>query len=1001
MPNMPELDKRTDDMIIHRMLELASSYTPEWKPDLEHPDVGMALVSLFAQMQSGTIRRLNRTAEKNRIAFCRFLGTDLHPSEASSGYVQFGLSSDRLQDGVLLPAGTVLTAEMPEGQEENAGFTTMDDVYVSNAKPDCIIMTDGAADAIHTVYCREDDGESPSFVLFHPNGENQNQHLADIGCRSGLLYFCGAGTVQLRFAQNVSEKKTSLADALERAWLNGQLRICYAAASGWEPFSACSAQGDILCLQKNAEQPPAETMELDTVSADWIRFELKDINAVAAVEAEIQSISISVSGEAVSPDAVITKYGAAEDDWFSPFGEMPALFDALYIGSDEILTKVGAWVSMQFTVSFPPFPKQKQVEKPEGGWKLVMRKSDVQIEEQSVSWISAVSWEYFNGKGWKALPSTPELKKAFSPIDGVRSYTLEFQCPSDAVPIQIDAEECRFLRVRIMQMEQMYRPNVIYHLPLLSHIVFRYACQSFFPADRVMTENQMARKHQKNGLPMMLFSPMSQMEPALYFGLTAPLSDGPYRMLVAIEQQNGGKMPMLRWEYASESGWKALNCYDDTGQFAHTGFLTISGNHGFQKRELFRKTRYWIRVTDAVGMYQGSQSISQKPHILRMDMNCTEVRNFCKMPPVFFRLSAVTPHFTCQLPHRNICTAEVWVNELEQHSASEIQTLLQEGIADPEYDVYGVMQRLWVRWEQVEHFWASLPRDRHYQIDRTEGAVTFGDGVHGSIPYRSGGDHIRICYCVGGGSSGNVPAGAIHSSRYALGLVTKIVNPMPLYGGNDMESLSAALDRTAAEFQNGGRCVTARDYEQIALQTERSLLKVKCISGYNADGEKEPGSVTLLIMLSDFAQESAGFDLVHEKLRREIDVRRAASLAPGTCYIIHPYYIRIYVTVQVFTADSSRTFQLKEQIQRKIAEFLHPITGNFNGNGWEIGELPHRHQIENAVRSVNGVAYVKHLMMRAFVSQQQEQTELDLNHLTKLPFCLAISGTHSVQVETE
>jgi len=994
---IPELDSRTAEEIRSRIMTIAESYTPEWKADPANPDVGMALVEIFSQMHAGTVRRLNRTAEKNRIAFCNFIDAQLRPSEVATGYVQFGLSSDQLKEGVLIPAGTVLTADLPKDLQ-NAGFTTMDDVYVSNAKITHMFVTDGGADKIQQVYCAEKDGETPDFVLFGSQEPNQNQHIVHIGCQNGLLNLIGAAQITLQLIQE-KETKPSLAEVLEYACHNSYLEICYSTETGWESFSSCMADGNMLRLSKGNSQPPTAKHEIDGVSAYWIRLKLSNIKAVS--DSLIKQLLFASSGDTIAPDVILTKYGTVDDVWFQPFGNIPTLLDTLYIASDEVLSKAGASVSMQFTVSFPPLPELKKVEKPATSWKMVMRKSEVYVEEPEIVQIEAVSWEYFNGTGWKTLPCSNELKKSFSPVDGTRTYTLSFICPPDVQPVIVDSEERRFIRVKIIRMNQNFHLNTIYHMPLVSHIVFQYHCDGYKKPDCILTDNQMRQIRHDDNVAFMLFAPMNQQEPTWYLGFSEPVSsDAPHRILVALEKQMDGKMPEMRWEYFSGDRWKLLNCFEDTGHFAHTGFLTISGNMDFQRTELFRQNLYWIRVTDTTSAYSVKNTKQIRPHIIRMDMNCTEIQNRREVQPEYFSIPVAKPYFSCQLSQKNVCEAVVWVNELELHSTMEIAELLKNGMADPEYDAYGVMQRLWVRWTPVKSFFSSCPEDRHYQIDRNEGIITFGDGVHGRIPCSSNGDHIRIYYSVGGGKCGNVPAGAVQGSLFALGLVTKITNPMALYGGNDMEQLPAALQRTATDFQNCGRCVTARDYAEIVRHTERSILKVKCIPGYNADGVSEPGSVTILILRSDFSQESSGFYLVQEKLQREISARRAAALMPGSCYIMHPHYIRVCVNAHVLVADSSKLFRIKEQILQKITEFLHPVTGNFDGNGWDIGEIPNWRQIENAIRGISGVSYVKSLMMRAFTDRGQGQFELNLNHLTTTAFSIAVSGEHKVQVES-
>ncbi|MBQ8515480.1 MAG: baseplate J/gp47 family protein [Ruminococcus sp.] len=996
---IPMLDSRKEKDILKAIEKLAKSYTPEWNADFSHPDAGTALAAIFAQMHMGTIRRLNLTAEKNRTAFCRFIGTELRPSEPASGYVQFGLSSDDPDKQVLVPAGTVVTADMPEDETQKSGFTTQDDVCVTNSFIQHIFMTDGRADTIHHVYDSDRQEESPHFTLFRSETPDLNRHVIWIGCRSGMLNMSETGNIQLILPEKSDTNQQTLAERLEKACLNGQLLISYYAESGWIPFTGCMAEGEALYLQKPSSQPLFAKAVLHGEEAYWIRLSLLDIRMLP--EANAEKLLFSVSGDAILPDVQLTKQGIAEDFWFYPFGEEPALYDAFYIASDEVLCKAGAQIIMQFTIEYAPLPPRKAVEKPVSDWKMIMKKSDIRIEEEAIAFIKQVSWEYFNGRGWKTLPCSTEMKKAFCPIDGKRTYQLEFICPTDLQPVIAEAEERRFIRARILNMEQTYQMNTIYRAPLISGVVFHYHCVTPCIPDVVQTEDHMVLKRWNPQEPIALFSDLPQKEPALYLGFSAPLEGGPFRLLIALEKQLSGRMPELRWEYMSAHGWERLRCYDDTGQLAHTGFVTISGNTGFARAELFQKKLYWIRVTDADAAYCAENAKQLCPAVFRMDMNCTEIQNQQTAPPEFFSMETAVPHYTCTLSRKNICTAEVWVNEITLHSTAEIEQLRQAGLADPEYDNYGVLQRVWVKWNAVEQFYSSNAEDRHYRIDRNEGMILFGDGVYGRIPCSGKGDCIRISYTTGGGRSGNLPAGRITGSQYALGLVTKIINPLPLSGGNDMEQVPVALDRTADDLRNGGCCVTVQDYEQLARRIERSILKVKCAAGYNADGEKEAGSVTLLIMRSDFTKEGLHFYQIREKLLREMNRRRAVSLTPGSCYITHPSYVKLCVTAEILAADSGKIFRIKEQVLQRITAFLHPITGNFDGNGWEIGVLPHIRQIENVIYTVSGISHVKNIMVRGFSVQDHEQNEIDLNHLSAVStFFIAVSGTHEIHIET-
>ena len=76
------------------------------------------------------------------------------------------------------------------------------------------------------------------------------------------------------------------------------------------------------------------------------------------------------------------------------------------------------------------------------------------------------------------------------------------------------------------------------------------------------------------------------------------MQEGPYRMLVALGQQSESRMPTLRWEYFDGQHWNPLSCFDETGQLAHTGFLTIAGTEDLTMQELFGRELSWIRAVD-------------------------------------------------------------------------------------------------------------------------------------------------------------------------------------------------------------------------------------------------------------------------------------------------------------------------------------------------------------------------------------------------------------------
>jgi predicted phage baseplate assembly protein len=152
----------------------------------------------------------------------------------------------------------------------------------------------------------------------------------------------------------------------------------------------------------------------------------------------------------------------------------------------------------------------------------------------------------------------------------------------------------------------------------------------------------------------------------------------------------------------------------------------------------------------------------------------------------------------------------------------------------------------WVTWDRRESLLygdrgdgrpsLSTPESRHYYVQYDEhdrATVRFGDGVYGRRP-PIGVNNVRATYRVGGGTAGNVPAGAISRARTLLSpLLESVTNLLPAAGGADHESVANAVRFGPLAFRSGQRAVTLDDY---VVQAHRAggVAKVRARSrGWN------------------------------------------------------------------------------------------------------------------------------------------------------------------------
>jgi Baseplate J-like protein len=104
------------------------------------------------------------------------------------------------------------------------------------------------------------------------------------------------------------------------------------------------------------------------------------------------------------------------------------------------------------------------------------------------------------------------------------------------------------------------------------------------------------------------------------------------------------------------------------------------------------------------------------------------------------------------------------------------------------------------------------------------GELVAGDGVHGSVPVANprnpDANVVAVEYRYGGGTRGNVPAGAITALLSVVDGIDsgKVTNLFPATGGRDEERLDDAKGRARRSIRAQNRAVTVEDFEALAKQ---------------------------------------------------------------------------------------------------------------------------------------------------------------------------------------
>jgi hypothetical protein len=315
------------------------------------------------------------------------------------------------------------------------------------------------------------------------------------------------------------------------------------------------------------------------------------------------------------------------------------------------------------------------------------------------------------------------------------------------------------------------------------------------------------------------------------------------------------------------------------------------------------------------------------------------------------------------------------LEELRAHGIAEADLTV---VSDP--DTHHVTQ-VWVPWRNRPTLTFSGPSDRDYTLERTRGRVLFGDGVRGLV-LPAGVDNVRTRrYRSGGGTAGNVPAGAIDQVLSGT-LVAGVTNPIRAEGGAEPEREAAVLARGPQTVRHRRQALTLADYEALACEASPGVAVARATS--------RRGRVTIAIVphSPDPAPEPS-WEL-RRKVREFLRLRAPASLG-GAISVVAPTYHRIGASVVLVPRTPGATGLLVADATKALHEFLHPLTGGPDRTGWPFGRDVRLSDVAALLARLTGVDVIEDLLLVVDGAPQPETVVVP-------PERLVAPGTIDVQL---
>jgi hypothetical protein len=105
-----------------------------------------------------------------------------------------------------------------------------------------------------------------------------------------------------------------------------------------------------------------------------------------------------------------------------------------------------------------------------------------------------------------------------------------------------------------------------------------------------------------------------------------------------------------------------------------------------------------------------------------------------------------------------------------------------------------------------------------------------------------------------------------------------------------------------------------------------------------------------------------------------------------TLWLTGPDWIEVTVTAEVAPVSWQAAIGLDTRVIEKLQEFLHPLRGGLDEQGWDFGRKPHKSDLYALIEGIEGVSYVRSLTV----------TEDDQGKVIRPDRFLVFSGNHAI-----
>lgn len=946
---------------LHR---LAKSYTPEWKFTQETPDAGSVLGMLISDMLEDSSNRLERAMHKHKIQYLsRFDALIKEPVSVSKGYVQFTpvTGSEGL---MLVPKGTEISADTTD---EEILFETMHDVCLADTGVTSVIVTDGKKDKI--VFLEGKDTEERikgvSHKAFDCSGENEASHLFYICFDTILDHTCGMDLV-LSVDANKKEEAVKAATLLA----SGKVEITIAESVSQEeevyrciPFDSVSAKDGKVFLKK-ADYIPTQLCLRGKTGYFLIIRTLDEV-----VDLVLSGIRLGLERGELIPEIKRLDGADTKAEEFYPFGEPMQLLAECCMDCAEAFSKKGAAITISFELGYTH--REEKLELPDINieYKAIMKRPpEVAYTKPAMVCADRIVWEYLSKTGWKRLLEDEASEKMMNG-ESEGNVEVTFVCPTDMVTME-EADEPR-LRIRLLKADNIYKIPAIYKSPVIRHlrIAYSYEGREQTPLAAYTRNNyqmQDCMERFVTGVNTQIFYATERAERSMYLCFDESIQGMPFSLYFDLD--NYSNLPIdFTVEYSRQDDFKPIHIVDGTSGMLNSGSMQFLISSDMAKRTLFGKEGYFLRFTG----YEKEYPDYRLPIIKGIYPNVAKVENRSTSEEYFY-IDDKNEALSVKLKKENLKQISVWIHE-------------KDGQNDE-----------WVEWKQATH---SYEYGRVYHVDMAQGIVNFGSFAFSDISLSDNGPEIMIKHRNYEGAAANLPKNSLQTMRDSNRFVSEVTNLFSTYGGYDAYTEKSTTDYITGVLRSRNRAVTEGDILDLLRQTSYSVVSMKCGLDVDVLGNEAPGKATVAVLTKEYDKGTHIFHEIRGEMKKKLE-EEGSFLAMGReVDIVQPHFLRLNLRLWLEKETMENAYNLQNMAYAVIEEFIDPIKGGLNGEGWKIGSFPRVSQIRAYLRKRLKDVSIAKMAVTILTEDKEIEIKEDISAISKSPFILPVSGEHMIHID--